>query len=251
MKYVGGKHKIGIEISKLINNIVDCKCVDGYFEPFCGSLGMFKHMLKFEYKKYLASDSHSDLIQLWNELKLNKLVLPKTFDEKNYNEIKELKSPNAMKAVAGFGMSFGGKYFGGYIQKYSGGSNRNFYREVTNSLEKIRIKIQIPNINFYNKSYNEWEPKNMLIYCDPPYEKTTGYSTGAFNSKNFWDLMEKWSKDNYVFISEESAPPGFVSIWSKKKKRTLDKKDRKYSTEHLFVYRYGMVYINKISDKKL
>ena len=144
--------------------------------------------------------------------------------KKNYNEIKELKSPNAMKAVAGFGMSFGGKYFGGYIQKYSGGSNRNFYREVTNSLEKIRIKIQIPNINFYNKSYNEWDPKKMLIYCDPPYEKTTGYSTGAFNSKNFWDLMEKWSKDNYVFISEESAPSGFVSIWSKKKKRTLDKK---------------------------
>ena len=82
MKYVGGKHKLGIEISELINNIVDCKCVDGYFEPFCGSLGMFKHMLKFEYKKYLASDSHSDIIELWNELKLNKLVLPKTFDEK-------------------------------------------------------------------------------------------------------------------------------------------------------------------------
>ena len=40
MKYVGGKHKLGIEISELINNIVDCKCVDGYFEPFCGSLGM-------------------------------------------------------------------------------------------------------------------------------------------------------------------------------------------------------------------
>tara|TARA_Y100000389_G_scaffold203306_1_gene251321 strand:+ start:1182 stop:1991 length:810 start_codon:yes stop_codon:yes gene_type:complete len=250
MKYVGAKYKIGHDISEIINSIVDPKCVDGYFEPFCGSLGMFTHMIKYSYKKYIASDRHSDLIKMWKDLQTNKLILPKKFDEDDYNELKNLKSPNAMKAVGGFGMSFGGKYFGGFIQKYSGDSGRNFYEELNNSLNKTKTKIQKSNIKFYNKSYSEWNPKNMLIYCDPPYAKTTGYSTGGFNNKDFWNLMKIWSKTNYVFISEESAPSGFVSIWSKVKKRTLDKKDRKFSTEKLFVYKYGMLYRLCSSTKK-
>ena len=41
----------------------------------------------------------------------------------------------------------------------------------------------------------------MLIYCDPPYQHTTGYSTGGFDHDKFWDTMRKWSKNNYIFIS--------------------------------------------------
>ena len=41
-----------------------------------------------------------------------------------------------MKAVAGFGLSFGGKYFAGYAQKWAGNSGRNFLREFKTSIEK-------------------------------------------------------------------------------------------------------------------
>ncbi len=64
-----------------------------------------------------------------------------------------------------------------------------------------------------------------------------GYSTGDFDHKLFWDTMRKWSKNNYVFISEETAPSDFKSVWSKSKTRTLNKKVRFAKKERLFVFK--------------
>ena len=38
MKYVGAKHLIGNYIASFMYNIVKPDIVEGYFEPFCGSL---------------------------------------------------------------------------------------------------------------------------------------------------------------------------------------------------------------------
>ena len=46
MKYLGAKHLIGNYIATYINNIVSPDMVDGYLEPFAGSLGVFKQMIK-------------------------------------------------------------------------------------------------------------------------------------------------------------------------------------------------------------
>ena len=80
----------------------------------------------------------------------------------------------------------------------------------------------------------------MLIYCDPPYKDTSGYSTGAFNHDEFWDKMREWSLTNYVFISEESAPPDFTAVWEKQKRRTLSMKNPTKKVEKLFVYNLGL-----------
>jgi DNA adenine methylase len=236
MKYLGGKHGIG----KLIANFISNKCppdlVKGYMEPFCGSLGVFKNMTNKGYKKYIASDIQPDLIEMWKKLQNNKLHIPNEITEETYNKLKISKSPNALKAVAGFGLSFGGKYFAGYAQKWVGNSGRNFLNEFKNSIEKIKPTIQEKNIFFYNKSYSSFHPSNMLIYCDPPYKSTQGYSTGDFNDILFWDTMRLWSKNNYVFISEEHAPSDFAVVWKKQKRRTLDKKNRFYKYEKLYSY---------------
>jgi len=238
MKYLGGKHGIGKLIAHFLSNACPNKVLNGYLEPFCGSLGVFKYMTKEEkYKKFIASDLQPDLIEMWKQIQNNKLKIPNDIDEKEYNRLKISKSPNAMKAVAGFGLSFGGKYFAGYAQKWAGNSGRNFLNEFKSSIEKIKPSIQKNNVFFYNKSYTDFEPHNMLIYCDPPYKGTEGYSTGEFDSALFWDTMRKWSKDNCVFISEESAPKDFVVVWKKQKRRTLDKTSRFYSYEKLFAYK--------------
>ena len=241
MKYLGAKHLIGNEIASVIYNKINPTMVNGYIEPFCGSLGVFKQMIKYNYNNYIASDLQHDIILLWQNLQNNELNLPIAFNQEMWNQLKKSDSPNAMKAVAGFGMSFGGKYFSGYIQKYASNSNRDFYKEFKNSLNKIQKIIQKPNIKFYNKSYNSFNPNNMLIYCDPPYHNTTQYETGDFNTDEFWELMRKWSKNNYVFISEENAPDDFIVVWSKDKRRTLDSKTRSYKIEKLFVYKYGLI----------
>ena len=106
MKYLGGKHLIGKKISNFISKQCPNNSVEGYLEPFCGSLGVFKYMTDKDYKKYIANDIHPDLIEMWKKIQKDALVLPKEITETSYHNYKTLKSPNAMKAVAGFGMSF-------------------------------------------------------------------------------------------------------------------------------------------------
>ena len=250
MKYLGGKNKISKYIADFIRNSVGPDMVDGYLEPFCGSLAITVRMT--DYKKVIASDIHSDLIKLWKEVQKNKFTPPATLNEEQWKEIKTHKSPSAMKAFVGFGCSFGGKYFGGYAQKYTNGKKEDYLKAATNSINKIRP--QIKDVKFYNKDYNKWRPKNMLIYCDPPYVSSkfpVKYRTGVkkyseFDNKKFWNTMRKWSKNNYVFISEQNAPDDFISVWSKKKYRSISNskktrykstKTKKYRVEHLFIHK--------------
>jgi DNA adenine methylase len=236
MKYLGGKHGIGKLLAEFMSDGCPPDKVNGYIEPFCGSLGVFKNMTNKGYKKYIASDFQPDLIEMWKNIQNNSLKIPNEISEETYNKLKKEDSPNALKAVAGFGLSFGGKFFAGYAQKWAGNSGRNFLQEFKNSIEKIKPAITNKNVHFYNKSYTQLHPSNMLIYCDPPYKSTEGYSTGDFDHKVFWETMRKWSKNNYVFISEESAPSDFIVVWKRKKRRTLDKQNRFYSYEKLYAY---------------
>ena len=91
----------------------------------------------------------------------------------------------------------------------------------------------------------------MLIYCDPPYKFTQGYSTGEFNHDEFWELMRKWSKHNCVFISEESAPKDFNVIWKRKKRRTLDKQNRFNSYEKIYQYSGTPKFIKTKKNKNI
>ena len=162
MKYLGGKNKIGKYIAEVIKSYVPPEKMDIYLEPFCGSLGVMKNMT--EYKEIYASDIHPDLISLWKKVKNGKFKAPKTLTEERWLKIKNYKSPNALKAFVGFGCSFGGKFFSAYAQKYTNGKNENYLQAATNSINKLEPKIK--NINFDCCSYKDWEPNNILIYCD-------------------------------------------------------------------------------------
>ena len=254
MKYLGGKNNIGKYIAEFLKQQVPSDKVKGYLEPFCGSLGVTVHMTD-EYK-VKAGDSHPDLIQLWKEVQSGEFKIPRTMSEKRWLKIKDMKSPSALKAFAGFGCSFGGKFFGGYAQKYTNGKNENFLRAAQNSIKKIQPKIQ--NVTFKCIDYKKWRPHGYLIYCDPPYAavnfeikyRKTTKKYDNFNQKEFWNTMRKWSKDNYVFISEVKAPPDFVNIWSKSvyrsasqssKTRYKSKHTKKYNTEKLFVHKSSLL----------
>ena len=87
MKYLGAKHLIGNYISTYMHDIVSPSMVDGYFEPFCGSLGVFKQMIPYKYKKYIASDLQPDIILMWKKLQKDELRLPPTFSEKLWKKL--------------------------------------------------------------------------------------------------------------------------------------------------------------------
>ena len=134
-----------------------------------------------------------------------------------------------MKSFIGFGMSFGGRYYGAYSDKYLGEKKENFCKEMKNSLERIREKIK--DVKFENKDYREINPKGKLIYCDPPYKETRypiKYRRDVkyydeFDNEEFWKKMRQWSKNNVVIISETSAPSDFKCIWEKDIGRSASK----------------------------
>jgi len=157
-------------------------------------------------------------------------IPPAEYSEENYKHVKYNKDlyPPELVGFLGFGCSFGGQFFSGFAK----GGNRNYVAETQRSLLKVKDKLQ--GIKFSNKSYDELEiPKNSLIYCDPPYSNTTGYSN-TFNNKEFWEWVREESKRNIVLVSEYTAPKDFTCIWSKQVTSTLNRNGKLNKIEKLF-----------------
>jgi len=250
MKYMGGKYFLAKELSCTMKELVPPDKVTGYVEPFCGAINVLLHMN--EDYQCSASDYHPDLIQLWNEVQRDTFVCPLAVDAEFYEECKAYDSPSAMKGFIGFNMSFGGKFFSGFVDKYKNDKKEDFLKEAQNSLKKIQPRMK--GISFKNISYEKLRPKGKLIYCDPPYQKTKfpiKYRTDTkqydvFDNETFWNVMRKWSTqdNNYVFISETTAPQDFIPIWSKQSHRSASQSQKTrykndsntFTTEKLFVH---------------
>ena len=69
-------------------------------------------------------------------------------------------------------------------------------------------------MEFICATYKDVDVETCLIYCDPPYQGTTGYKTGTFNHEEFFDWCRKMkAKGNSVFVSEYNAPDDFELVW--------------------------------------
>ncbi len=244
MRYPGGKSMIGREITNVLKAIKEHynnKDFKGYIEPFCGSLGTFKHMTK-EFKNYYAYDANKDIIMLWQAVKDHQFKRP-NMTRDLYKKLKESNEPSALRAYAGFQCSFGGIWFGSFIEE----DEKVRYNRV------VKVAPSIQNISFSCKDYKSLESKvasgNYFIYCDPPYKNTdcsfgpkcSQKTKSSFNSEEFWTIMKRWHKfGNIIVVSEFSAPPGWRCVWSKvRSKNTNNSKTqsnkKEYYTEKLFM----------------
>lgn len=176
--------------------------------------------------------------------------LPESISEEQYKYIKEHKDKNpALAGFVGFGCSFGGKWFGGYARNKLG---TNYALQSKHNVMKDMINLK--RITFTCLDYKDvLIPKRSVIYADPPYANTTKYSSGDFNSDEFWNYMRNLSKDNLVFVSELTAPNDFKCIWEKSFTRTLDfNKDNQFtSIERLYVHNSKNVHDYIFKQKKL
>lgn len=171
--------------------------------------------------KCIVSDIQKDLIMLWKEVKAGTFRYPRSISKRTWLRYKNDSKPSAMRAFVGFGCSFGGVWFTGYSGDYASRSNRNPIKETIESIknkEKYIKKID----KILHKSYERWDPKGFLIYCDPPYNNTQHYKESPnFDSEKFWNTVRKWSINNVVIVSEFNAPKDFKCIWEKNRMKTV------------------------------
>ncbi len=114
MRYFGGKGVHGKKISEAILKYYEITEDTVYIEPFCGALGVFRYIAPLCKKSY-ANDICKDIILLWNSVKNKTFKNPKIDNEK-WKSLKTEK-PSPDRAFAGFGCSFGGVWFNGYISE--------------------------------------------------------------------------------------------------------------------------------------
>ena len=197
---------------------------------FCGSCSIESKVKGFD--KVICNDKHEYLIELFKGVQ-NGYELPEIITEEQYKYIREHKdNDKALTGFVGFGCSFGGKWFGGYARNKT---NTNYALQSKKSLLKDMDNLMTT--QFTCQDYRDVIiPNNSIVYADPPYNNTTGYGKDKFNSDEFWEYMCVISKNNKVFISEQTAPNDFECVWEKEFTRTLDvNKDNQFKvSEKLF-----------------
>ena len=134
--------------------------------------------------------------------------LPESISELYYKEIKKTP-PHPITSWVRYECSFGAKFENGFARNNQG---TNYALCGKNLALKQSPKIQ--SVEFVCASYKDIKIENALIYCDPPYQGTTGYKTGVFNHEEFFQwCRDMKSKGNIVFVSEYNAPDDFEVVW--------------------------------------
>ena len=241
MQYFGGKHRT----SKLIAEYLNSQLQDQqpFVDLFCGSCNIISKINPL--RKRIANDKHFYLVEMWTAF-LNGKPFPTKITKEDYAHIKLNKEDDpALTGFVGFGMSFGGKWFGGFTGEVS--KNGQDYLKCAVSGTEVKLK-GLRGVDFFNRDYyNVPIPDGAVVYCDIPYRGTTAYcksEVGAFDHEAFYN----WAKDmigigHKVFISEyaENVPEDAVVVWSKESGTTNAawQGSAKKTVEVLFTYKLG------------
>ena len=234
---MGSKARFSKEILPII--LKDRTADQWYIEPFAGGMNAICEVQG----NRIANDIHYHLIQMWRELVGG--WIPKKITKEEYSEVRtdQNKYPAYFVGWVGFNCSYSGKWFGGFADDYpesrrnKKGILPNYQMEAINNIPKQVEKLK--GVIFQDKPYYELElPPNSIVYCDPPYEGTTGYADD-FNHNTFWEWVREISKQGHsVFVSEYNAPDDFECLWQKEAKSSLSANGKiggnKISVEKLF-----------------
>jgi len=220
MRYLGGKSKTANQIAAYLNQIRQPS--QPYWEPFVGA-GWILERIKGQ--PIFASDANPHLIELWRAVQAG-WIPPELVTEEDYKEAMAGELTNPMTAFVGFACSYGGKWFGGYAR----GEDRNWAKEGQQSLLS-KIARSDNGIHFFYAAFLEcFVPAyNCLVYCDPPYENTTGYgAVGEFDTVAFWERV-RWLENHghTVVVSEYQAPDDFSCVLEMPTKTDMHTKNGK------------------------
>jgi DNA adenine methylase len=235
MKYMGSKNRIAKHLLPII--LKDRKEGQWYVEPFVGGANMID---KVDGNR-IGADLNPFLIKALELIRDNPESIPDVITEEEYKYFKEYGECTGITGFVAFSMSFGGKFFGGYRRDKAGTKGcvdnmKNQTRMAKNSA--IKQSSNIKSVIFHAMPYEHLDiPSNSIIYCDPPYQGTTGYKD-KFNHEDFWQwCRDKVSEGHRVFISEYNAPDDFKCVWQQELNVSVAKSGKhKKATEKLFVH---------------
>jgi DNA adenine methylase len=229
MNYMGGKHRQGPAIAKMVQKVL--KPNDHYFEPFCGAMGSAHQVAKILPTGVTMnlSDVNVSLIEMWKSV-LAGWTPPDVVSNDEYDRIKAIRDPNdPMTAYCGYGMSFGGKWFGGYARN---GVGTNY------ELNASRSALLKASVLLKASPYDQID--GIGVWClDPPYAGRTKAHGVKFDHVKFWDWTRNLvNEGNRVLVTEFVAPKDFVPVhsWGDTVTRHYSSKGADGTNECIFVH---------------
>jgi DNA adenine methylase len=238
--YFGGKLRIGQvivqEILEFIRTEVPPEVSQGirkFLDCFVGVGGVLLPMtaaLAGTSITPMGSDIDPHLMRLWDEVVQKGWEIP-PLTRKEFESLKETRQVRSpLHLVVGHSTGFQRKYFSrnwksgrdGEMQGYLASARKRLVRAQEMLADK-KIILQTRDYRDYTKTLMEESPAfSVIVYADPPYRELVTRSNltrhfTEFDSKEFWNTMRVWSSRQFVFVSEYSAPPDFVEIWSSKR----------------------------------
>lgn len=222
-----------LRIAKEIIPLLELHRYENYYEPFVGG-GNFLQFVTHPNRN--ASDSCPYAVGLLKAVSEG-WIPPDKVTEEEYYEVKKQRFmyPYHYTGFIMYCCSYAAKPWGGYARgKNSKGQDRNYALEQKKALLKQAPLLK--GVNFTCCSYDDviYKPRSV-IYCDPPYQNTTGYKQ-KFDSEKFFT----WCRDmtclgHKVFVSEFNCPSDFKLIWEKERVTSLTKDTgSKRSIERLY-----------------
>ena len=209
---MGSKNRIAKHILPIMLEEAAKHNITTWVEPFVGGGNMIDKVP--DTFRRIGADLNPHTIAAMLAIRDFPNSLPDTVTEEEYKVLKGTP-PSPITSWIRFVASYSGKFDNGYARQ---GNSLKYKSSPTQEGKRNAIK-QSPNIQtveFLCCSYLDLTEgiKNSLIYCDPPYQWTTGYKTGQFNHEEFfnWCRLMK-SKGNIVFVSEYNAPDDFEVVW--------------------------------------
>lgn len=226
MQYNGGKnytikrHGMGdfwrsYLASVPVKRFVDVCCGSGAVASFVASIRPDIEIV--------CNDVHPAAVALLRGVAREGWVPPTTLTEEEYGVLRDASRRGEVSPLigfAGFGCSFGGKYFGGYGRPHP--SQMNKPGAAATAL--LKDAPHLARADFYNLDYAALVDaagvrEGDVWYVDPPYAGTTGYAgTPKFDHSRFWQWATDLSRVVSVLVSEFAAPPTWSPIWSVKRK---------------------------------
>lgn len=218
MRYLGGKYFTAKHIAQHVNG------QNGtiFLEPFMGSCWV---TAQIDYPHRIAGDIHKELVIMYYKAVYQGWIPPEHITKEEYDDIRANKTtdkyPPELIAFAAFGCTFGGSCW----RKYAGDRIAASKRSILKKVQKLE------NVSFFVADYRDLRPCGCVIYCDPPYAgkytyRITGVKgNGQFDHSEFWKIMDDWSQENMVFISELEAPEGYECLMSVTRKACVRTKE--------------------------
>lgn len=207
MKYMGSKNRIAKHLLPIMLAEAEKHGITTWVEPFVGGANMIDKVPD-SYDR-IGYDLNDHVIHALIDIRdrPNELLDYFSMEDRNINKVLPAKSLISHACIV---TSFGADLKGGYARE-KGSDEATFCGYGKRNALKQSPRIQ--NVEFICDSYDNLNPVNCLIYCDPPYAKTSGYKTGSFDHEKFFDWCCKQAKRNIVFVSEYNAPDDFIEVW--------------------------------------